>query len=74
MNLIYRALEARALADIATAEATLQTYLTASVGIGEHPQIVEEAEKQLELLAAAEDRLETLRSRFSPVSGMLIEK
>jgi hypothetical protein len=72
MNLIYRALEARALAEIATAEATLVTYLKSPVGIGEHPQIVEEAEKQLEIISAAEDRLFNLRTKISPDSGDLL--
>jgi hypothetical protein len=36
-----------------------------AVGIGEHPQIIEEAKKYLSKLADAEDRLQTLRFFFN---------
>ena len=36
-----------------------------TVGIGEHIDIVETVEKELEKLSAAEDKLETLINNFS---------
>ena len=61
---ILDALEAKYQADIAHADATLTIYLENSVGIGEHPQVVEEMSKQMENLAAAEDVLGSLRRNY----------
>ena len=47
-----------------TTIAVLHTYMHHSVGIGEHPQIIDEAKKYLTKLADAEDRLQTLRFFF----------
>ena len=41
------ALRARYEADIAEADATINIYLTNSVGIGEHPQHLQEIDKLL---------------------------
>ena len=60
-NLVYNALLAEAEAEKAEAIAVLHTYMHHSVGIGEHPQIIDEAKKYLTKLADAEDRLQTLR-------------
>ena len=70
-NLIYNALIKKAEAEKAEALAVLSTYMKNSVGIGEHPQIIEEADKYLEKLAAAEDKIETLQ-KFFDTSGDLI--
>lgn len=64
-NLVYSALLAQAEAEKAEAIAVLHTYLHHSVGIGEHPQIIDEAKKYLTKLADAEDRLQTLRFFFN---------
>ena len=57
---IIDALEARYEAQILEADATLKIYLENSVGIGEHPQHIEEVDKQLEKIAAAQEKLEVL--------------
>ena len=44
---IISALRARYEADMLEADATINIYLTNSVGIGEHPQHIEEIDKQL---------------------------
>jgi hypothetical protein len=44
---MLEALEKKYEADIAEADATIQIYLENSVGIGEHPQHLEEIDKQL---------------------------
>jgi len=59
-KLLYRALEAKYEAQIAEAEATLAIYFHNSVGIGEHPQHLEEMDKLISQLADAQDKLEAL--------------
>ena len=57
---LYDSLKRKYEADIQTARATLCIYFTNSVGIGEHPQQLEEMDKKLEELASAQDKLEAL--------------
>jgi hypothetical protein len=44
-------------AKAAEAEETIKVYLTNAVGIGEHPQIMEELRGQIELLTEAKDTI-----------------
>jgi hypothetical protein len=44
----------------AEATETIEIYLTNAVGIGEHPQIMEELRKQIESLANANDCIDTI--------------
>ena len=48
-------------AEIAEAEATLLIYFNTSVGIGEHPQHLEEMNKMVYKLSNAKGNLETLQ-------------
>lgn len=64
-KLLYNALKAKYEAQRVSALATLDVYDKNAAGIGEHPQVVEEMAKQLELLAAAEDCLGSLKKNFS---------
>ena len=57
---ILTALTARYEAQIAEADATVKIYLENSVGIGEHPQHIDEVDKQFEKIAAAEEKLKVL--------------
>ena len=57
---ILDALEARYEAQISEADATVKIYLENSVGIGEHPQHIDEIDKQFEKIAAAEEKLKVL--------------
>ena len=57
---ILDALEARYEAQIAEADATVKIYLENSVGIGEHPQHIDEVDKQFEKIGAAQEKLEVL--------------
>ena len=59
-QLLYEALESKYLAQIAEAKATLAIYFESSVGIGEHPQHLEEMDKLISQLADAQDKLEAL--------------
>jgi ABC-type enterochelin transport system substrate-binding protein len=53
LNAIIKKYEAQ----IAEAEATIDIYLNNSVGIGEHPQHIEELDKLFGKIAEAEDKL-----------------
>jgi hypothetical protein len=44
----------------AEAEVTIDVYLNNSVGIGEHPQIMEELRNQIEILTDARDHIDTI--------------
>ena len=55
------ALEKRYEAEIAEADATEKIYLENSVGIGEHPQHLEEIDKLLTKIANAEHKLEIIK-------------
>ena len=63
-NALYEALKAQFVAQKMKAIATLTVYLTNPVGIGEHPQIIDEMVDQTKSLAEAEDCLERLESTF----------
>ena len=65
---LYKALESKFQAQYYEAQATLEVYDRNAVGIGEHPQIVEEMAKMLEQMSSAEDCLMTLEENFSPNS------
>jgi len=59
---IVNALETRYEAQIAEAQTTIKIYMENSVGIGEHPQHIEEVDKQLQKIAEAEEKLVSLQS------------
>ena len=65
---ILEALRAKYEAEIAEADATANIYLDNSVGIGEHPQHIEEVNKQIEKIANAKEKLEVL-DEFEPARG-----
>jgi hypothetical protein len=65
-NVIYDALKAQFEAQRQKALATLTIYLTNPVGIGEHPQHIEEMEILARSLAEAEDVIATLERTFEP--------
>ena len=74
-KVIIEALEARYNAEIAEAEATIKIYLENSVGIGEHPQHLDEMDKQLEIIASAQDKLDALYKFFPEFvdRGLILE-
>ena len=65
---ILEALRARYEAEIAEADATANIYLENSVGIGEHPQHIEEVDKQINKIANAKEKLEVL-DEFEPAKA-----
>ncbi len=67
---MLEALEKKYEADIASADTTIQIYLNNSVGIGEHPQHLEEIDKQVQKIADAQEKLQVLKS-FEPERSVL---
>tara|TARA_R100001224_G_scaffold42335_1_gene24380 strand:- start:75 stop:293 length:219 start_codon:yes stop_codon:yes gene_type:complete len=65
---ILDALRARYEAEIAEADATANIYLENSVGIGEHPQHIEEVNKLIDKIANAKEKLDVL-DEFEPEKG-----
>ena len=59
---LVKALARKYEAEIAGAKATIEIYLDNSVGIGEHPQHLEEINKQIEKIANAKEKLKALES------------
>ena len=59
-SVLLDALEARYESQIAEADAIVKIYLENSVGIGEHPQHIEEIDKLFDKIATAQERLEVL--------------
>ena len=59
-SVLLDALESRYESQIAEADAIIKIYLENSVGIGEHPQHLEEIDKLFDKIATAQERLEVL--------------
>ena len=64
-NHLFKALVKKYESNIATAVATLIVYFDNPVGIGEHPQHIEEMDKQLDIMSTAEEKLATLNKHFN---------
>ena len=60
-SVLLDALEARYESQIAEADAIIKIYLENSVGIGEHPQHLEEIDKLVEKIATAEEKIKVLQ-------------
>ena len=58
-------------AEIEMADTTINIYLSNSVGIGEHPQHLEEIDKLLDKIAQAKEKIEVLND-FEPSNQELI--
>ena len=59
---ILQALEDRYNAQISEADATIKIYLENSVGIGEHPQHIDEIDKQMQKLVDSQEKLKELQA------------
>jgi hypothetical protein len=64
-NPLYKALIKQYESDIASAYATLTIYFDSAVGIGEHPQHLEEMNKLVDQIATAEDKIKSLNKHFN---------
>ena len=63
-ELMIKALRKKYEAIIEEAKATAEVYLLRPVGIGEHPQFIEELDKLINTIAEAEDKLTVINNRF----------
>jgi hypothetical protein len=59
---MYEALTLKYRSEMAEAEATLLVYFTNPVGIGEHPQHIEEMDKLVEKMVNAQDKMNALEA------------
>jgi|TARA_E500000178_G_C16548865_1_gene542096 hypothetical protein len=59
---ILQALEDKYTAQISEADATIKIYLDNSVGIGEHPQHIEEIDKLMQKIVDAQEKLKELQA------------
>ena len=67
---ILEALRLRYEAEIAEADATINIYLEHPVAIGEHPQHIDEVDKQVKKIASAKEKLNIL-DEFEPERNVL---
>lgn len=64
MNFLLKALIAKLEGEIEMAKANVLVYQRNSVGIGEHPDVVEAIETQISKIAEAEDKIEAINRHF----------
>ena len=61
---LFNALIKHAEGEVEKHRVNIEVYMRKVVGIGEHSDIVETLQKELDSLAAADDRLEMLKKYF----------
>ena len=66
---MYNALKLKYQAEYGEANATLLVYFNNPVGIGEHPQHVEEMDKLMTKMVDAHDKLELLTKAFGSIEN-----
>ncbi len=50
--------------DIAIAQANIKVYMANPAGIGEHPEVVQAIDLEVEKLATADEKLQTIKNLF----------
>jgi GTP cyclohydrolase III len=73
-NALMHATISRFEAERHEAVATIELYLNAAVGIGDHPNIVGELHTAVKSLADAEEALETIRRNFVAPPSLTAEE
>ena len=61
---LIKALLAHAQGDIAKHRANVEVYLTSPVGIGEHSNVVEAIEEELNMIAKYQDQIDVINKYF----------
>ena len=61
---IVKALLAHAQGDIAKHKANVEVYLTNPVGIGEHSNVMEAIEEELNMIAKYQDQIDVIQKYF----------
>ena len=67
-DMLLQALKKKLEGDVAVAKANIMIYKEKSVGIGEHPQHLEEIDKLMGNVADAEDKLDVVRRHWDAIS------
>ena len=62
---LVKAARMHAEGELERAKTNIMVYMNQSVGIGEHSDIVEAIQEELDKMASAEDRIEMLQKHFS---------
>ncbi len=62
---LVKAAQMHAAGELERAKTNVMVYMNQSVGIGEHSDIVEAIQEELDKMAAAEDRMDMLKKYFS---------
>ncbi len=62
---LIKAARMHAEGELERAKTNIMVYMNQSVGIGEHSDIVEAIQKELDTMALATDRIEMLKAHFS---------
>jgi hypothetical protein len=62
---LIKAARMHAEGELERAKTNIMVYMNQSVGIGEHSDIVEAIQEELDKMAAAEDRIEMLKKHFA---------
>ena len=65
---LLKSLESYLKGNIQKHKANIEVYLNNTTGIGEHSDIIETIEKELDMLASYEDKFEVLNKHFSNTS------
>jgi len=63
-QIIINAAKKHAEAEVDLHKANIEVYMQSVVGIGEHSDIIETVQKELDKMATADDRLEMLNKYF----------
>ena len=61
---LIKALLAHAQGDIAKHKANVEIYLTNPVGIGEHSNVMEAIEEELNMIAKYQDQIDVIQKHF----------
>ena len=61
---MIKALLAHAQGDIAKHKANVEIYLTNPVGIGEHSNVMEAIEEELNMIAKYQDQIDVIKQHF----------
>ena len=61
---IMNALKKKYEAEIEVAKATIAIYVDKPAGVGDHPNIVGEVDKQLEIIGCAKDKLRVIEKDY----------
>ena len=66
---LIKALLAHAQGDIAKHRANVEVYLTSPVGIGEHSNVIEAIEEELNMIAKYQDQIDVINKYFKVKSS-----